>query len=309
MKEHSTGGTPTVSIVLPTYDRLPLLREAIASVIGQTFDDWELLVADDGSTDGTREYLEGINDPRLRPLWLEHRGDLTSARSAGLKLVRGEWVAFLDSDDLWLPEKLELQLRRVAAQPTCRWSYTGYSLIDTEGALLPERSDLLPRPISGHILEPLLKFEIAVSIVTLLVQRSLVDEIEGFDETNPIHSDYDFAVRLAARSEVCALPETLGLVREHPDRTTARLRLADLHADQARVFRKAAAAATNRKIRALCLHQSAIQLAGQAAALSREGSHTAAFAALVRAVRITPFKKTIWRTAAGCAARALGMVT
>ena len=172
MDMHLTGGTPMVSVVLPTYGRLPLLRQAVASVVGQTFGDWELIIVDDGSTDDTREYLEAVDDPRVRPLRLEHRG-ITSARSSGLGLARGKWVAFLDSDDLWLPGKLELQLRRLAAQPACRWSYTGYSLIDTEGAPLPERSGLLPRPASGYILEPVLRFELSTPVQTMLAERSL----------------------------------------------------------------------------------------------------------------------------------------
>lgn len=298
-------GTPEVSIVLSTYNRLPLLHRAVDSVIAQTFRDWELIVVDDGSTDGTREYLEAIEDPRVRPIRLEH-GGVTSARNAGLRLARGEWIAFHDSDDLWLPEKLEWQLQRVTAHPACRWSYTGYSFIDTNGAPLPERSTLLPLPVSGHILEPLLRFEVSTAVPTMLVQRSLIEEIGGFDATMLFLSDYDFILRLAARSEVCALSETLALVREHPDRTTARLRPADLHADQARSFRKAAAAATDARIRTLCLRQCAAQLARQANALSREGSHRAAFATLARAARIAPLHKPPWRAAARCAARVAG---
>lgn len=72
---------------------MPLLRKAVDSVLAQTFGDFELVVVDDGSSDNTRDYLEAIEDPRVRPIWLEHRGDLTSARSAGLRHVRGEWVA------------------------------------------------------------------------------------------------------------------------------------------------------------------------------------------------------------------------
>ncbi len=305
MNGHSTEGTPMVSVVVPTYGRLPLLREAIASVVRQTFGDWELIVADDGSTDGTHEYLETIDDPRVRPIRLEH-GGITSARSAGLAHARGKWVAFLDSDDLWLPGKLALQLRRLAARPTCQWSYTGYSLIDTKGAPLPERSKLLPRPVSGNILEPVLRFEISTPVQTMLARRSLIEEIGGFDQTIPFLSDYDFAVRLAARSEACALPEILTLIREHAGRASSNLRDADLYADQEHSFRKAASAATSRKLRVLCLRQCAVQLARQAAALSREGSHGAAFAALARAVGVTPFRRAIWRAAAGCVVRALG---
>lgn len=282
-------GTPEVSIVLSTYNRLPLLRRSVDSVIAQTFRDWELIVVDDGSTDDTREYLEAIEDPRVRPIWLEH-GGVTSARNAGLRLAHGKWVAFHDSDDLWLPEKLEWQLQRVTAHPACRWSYTGYSFIDTNGTPLPERSNLLPLPVSGHILEPLLRFEVSTAVPTMLVQRSLIEEIGGLDATMLFLSDYDFILRLAACSEVCALPETLTLVREHPGRTTSRLRPADLHADQARSFRKAAAAATDAGIRALCLRQCAMQLAGQANALSREGLHRAAFATLACAARAAGWK-------------------
>lgn len=305
----TAGGSPRspeVSVILPTWNRLPLLRKAVDSVLAQTHRDFELIVVDDGSTDGTRDYLESIEDPRVRPIGLEHRGDLTSARSAGLCHARGEWVAFLDSDDLWLPEKLTLQLQRLAMHPECRWSYTGYLLVDADERLLPERSALLGHPISGCILEPLLKFEVAVAVQAMLVQRSLIDEIGGFDEAIPIRSDYDFTLRLAARSEVCALPENLTWVREHAGRTTAHLRHVDIYVDQERVFRKAAATAANHQIRALCLRQCATQLAGQAGALSQEGSHRAAFAALVRAARFTPFDQALWRTAVGCAVRTAG---
>lgn len=298
--------TPTVSIILPTYNRLPLLRRAIASVIAQTLRDWELIVVDDGSTDETRDYLEAVGDTRVRPIWLEHHGDLTSARSAGVRRARGEWVAFLDSDDLWLPEKLALQLQRLAMHPACRWSYTGYSFVDTDDKPLPERWDLLHRPVSGHVLEHILRSGITPAIPTILVQRALVEEVGGFDEAIPIRSDLDLTLRLAARSQTCALAENLTLVREHAGRTTAHLPLADLYANQEHVFRKAAAAAHGLRIRALCLHQCATQLAGQASALSREGSHRAAFAALVRAARTAPFNKPLWRTAARCAARAMG---
>lgn len=297
---------PKVSVILPTWNRLPLLRRAVDSVLAQTCRDFELIVADDGSTDGTRAYLESIGDPRVRPIRLGHRGDLTSARSAGLRHAHGEWVAFLDSDDLWLREKLSLQLLRLAAHPACRWSYTGYSLVDADDRPLPAGSRARCRPISGHILEPLLKFEIAASIVTIVAQRSLIEEMGGFDESIPVRSDFDFTLRLAARSAACALPENLAQVREHAGRTTAHLHPAALYADGERVFRKAAAAASSRRIRALCRRQGAAQLAGQARALSREGCHRAALAVLVRAARAGFFTGVLWKTAAGCAARAAG---
>jgi glycosyltransferase involved in cell wall biosynthesis len=292
-------------VTLPTWNRLPLLRKAIDSVLAQTYRDFELIIADDGSTDGTRDYLEAIDDPRVRPIRLEHHG-LTSARSAALRHVRGEWVAFLDSDDLWLPEKLALQLNRLATHATCRWSCTGYSFVDADERPLPERSSLLHRPVSGHILESMLRFEFVPSIVTTIVQRSLIQEIGGFDEGIPICADFDFMLRLATRSEICALPESLVLVREHAGRTTARLPLGDVHVDQERVFRKAAAAASSRRIRLVCLRQCAVQLAEQAGAQSRQGSHLAAFATLARAFSGGLFNRVLCIKAAACAARAMG---
>ncbi len=297
---------PEVSIILPTWNRLPLLRKAVDSVLAQTHRDFELVVVDEDSTDGTRDYIEAIADSRVRRIRCEHRGDLTAARSEGLRHVRGEWVAFLDSDDLWLPEKLALQLHRLAAHRCCQWSYTGYSIIDADEKPLPEKSNLLHRPVSGHILESMLKFDVAASIVTILVQRSLIEEIGGFDDSIPIRSDFDCMLRLAARSEVCALPENLALVREHAGRTTAQLHPLDLYVDGERVFRKAAAAATDRRIRALCQRQRAVQLAEQARVQSREGSHRAAFSTLGRALHTGFFNRALWRVAAGCAARAAG---
>lgn len=299
----ASADAPTVSIVLPTFDREPLLREAVASVLAQTFGDWELIVADDGSTDGTRAYLDALRDPRVRPLFLEHRGHLTRVRSAALRVARAPWVAFLDSDDLWLPDKLALQLHRVAEQPQCRWSYTGYRLIGAAGSVLPERPTSVYRPISGWILESLLTFAATASIQTMLVRRTLLDEVGGFDEAIALRSDYDLALRLAARSEVCALAEPLTLIREHAGRTTARRRVAELHAWNERVFRKAAATAPSAALRRLCRRQCATQLAAMARAHSREGAHGAAFAALGRALADAPLAPDVWRATLGCAAR------
>src|SRR2546421_610268 len=101
-----------VSVILPTYDRLPLLREAVESVRAQTWADWELVVIDDGSTDGTAEYLTELAsvDPRVRVLRRPHRGNPARLRNEAVAASTGEYVAFQDSDDVWEPEKLARQL-------------------------------------------------------------------------------------------------------------------------------------------------------------------------------------------------------
>ena len=92
---------PAVSIIFPTYDRLRYLRPAIDSVLAQTFTDWELIIADDGSEEETRSYLRSLGDRRMRTLWLPHSGNPARVRNAALRMTTGALVAFLDSDDLW----------------------------------------------------------------------------------------------------------------------------------------------------------------------------------------------------------------
>jgi GT2 family glycosyltransferase len=297
---------PTVTAIISTYDREALLREAVASVLAQTYEDWELIVADDGSTDGTRAYLATIADARVRPLLLEHSGDTISARQAAIDVARGRWVAFLDSDDLWLPEKLARQVAQLAEQPRCRWSYTAYRLIDETGAPLPLRAPEAHHARSGWILGPLLTFDATASIVTLLVERTLLAEVGGFDMDFPIHGDYELVLRLAAASEACALAEPLTAVRVHGDRTTTRHRVADLFASSARVFEKTARWAPTGATRAVCTRQHGLQLASRARALAREGAYGAALASLVRATWVAPLVPGVWRAWAGTMLTALG---
>jgi GT2 family glycosyltransferase len=298
---------PTVSVVLPTYNRVGLLRQAVTSVLDQSFGDWELIIADDGSTDGTRRYLEGLSDPRVRTLWMRHGGNPAVPRNAALRVARGEWVAFLDSDDLWLPTKLERQLEAMAAHPECGWSYTGYTLIDQHGAALPERPSPVYRPVSGWILASLVEVIAGPCQPALLARRALLEELGGFDESFPLRADLDLLLRLAARSQVHALTATLTLVREHAGRTTSQRQVTELCALSERVFRKAAASAPNAAIEKLCIRQCARQLAAKARALSRQGAHSSAAATAAMALRDAPFAGDTWRAVAGIALRSLGL--
>jgi len=117
--------TPTVSIVLPTFNRLPYLRAAVDSVFAQSFQDWELIIADDGSDAETSAYLQTVAGmPRVKLLCLPHTGNPPAVRNAALREAHAEYVAFLDSDDIWLPRKLESQLASLRCRPTRKWSYT-----------------------------------------------------------------------------------------------------------------------------------------------------------------------------------------
>jgi len=210
---------PLVSVVIPTFERRPLLLQAAESVRLQTMGDWELLVADDGSTDGSAEALEALEDPRIRVLRLAHSGRPSVARNAGARAAGGRWIAFLDSDDVWLPRKLEAQL---AAQDAAgvRWSYTGLELMDDAGRPVPFRAGgFVSR--SGRVLRELLTNEAGATMSTLMVERALLDEVGGLDEGLHRRDDLDLVLRLAAREPVVAVDETLALLREHAGRSTA----------------------------------------------------------------------------------------
>src|SRR3954465_5067207 len=117
-----------VSVLLPTFNRAHYLPDAVHSVLRQTETRWELIVADDGSTDETNAYLATLSDPRIRILRLDHVGHPGEVRNRALALCRAPWVAFLDSDDWWEPGKLATQLAALAAHPEHEWSFTSFRI-------------------------------------------------------------------------------------------------------------------------------------------------------------------------------------
>ena len=203
---------PAVSILMPTYDRLQFLPAAVASVYAQTFPDWELIIADDGSGEETRRYLRTLTDGRVRVLWRAHCGRPAVALNAALQAARGEYVAFLDSDDLWLPGKLAAQLGSLSHHPDRRWSCTAFSLIGADGA------QLCGRPVcpafSGSLRERLLT-DVVIAMPSVVVARSLMQQAGPLDEELTMCYDDELWLRLAAASELDGVDEPLTLVRRH----------------------------------------------------------------------------------------------
>jgi len=204
---------PVVSVIIPTYNREAYLREAVESVFSQTLSDLVLIVVDDGSTDGTRPYLRTLTDPRLRLIEHQHCANPARLRNVGLAAARGGWIAFLDSDDLWYPDKLERQLHVLRARPECRWSYTAVRRIDGQGNEYSAPPG--PQPHGGWILEQLVDRSAGIALPTVMVDRRELAHAGGFDESFPRCEDYELWTRLAARSEVAALAEPLAAVRTH----------------------------------------------------------------------------------------------
>jgi len=207
---------PGVSIILPTFGRLEYLRPAVASVYRQTLRNWELIVADDGSDAETRAYLRTLEaDSRVRLLWLTHTGIPAIVRNAALREARGEYVAFLDSDDLWAPEKLSRQVAILCSRPLCGWCYTAISHIDCSGQPLTEPVFGPWLPCDGAVFERLVTGPVVIRTPSVLAARELVARAGGFDETIRSGEDYDLWLRLALVSDVALLDEPLVQVRRH----------------------------------------------------------------------------------------------
>ncbi len=211
MTTHSTT-VPSVSVILPTFNRLKYLRSAIASVFAQTLADWELVIADDGSDEEVRAYLRGLqSEPRVSVIWLPHSGNPAAVRNCAMRHARGDYVAFLDSDDEWLPPKLERQVAALRASSSLRWSYTGSVIIDANGE--PCAHAAIRVPHRGAILELLLLHQVSIWTPTVVVERRLVLEVGGFDERLLLFEDYDLWMRLACRSEIDFVDEPLARIR------------------------------------------------------------------------------------------------
>jgi glycosyltransferase involved in cell wall biosynthesis len=223
---------PAVSIVLPTFNRLRFVRLTVESVLVQTFTDWELIIADDGSDADTREYLGSLTgDPRVRVLYLSHTGIPAAVRNAGLREARGEYVAFLDSDDLWAPQKLQRQVELMHSLAGCRWIYTAFAQIGESGQLLPEEADRRWVPYEGSVFERLVTGKVSVRTPSVLATRELIMRVGAFDETIPSGEDYDLWMRMALESELTVLDEPLVYVRRHDENHSRAWHLAYLGRD------------------------------------------------------------------------------
>jgi glycosyltransferase involved in cell wall biosynthesis len=240
---------PLVSVILPTYNRSSLLWQAVQSVRAQTYPHWELLVIDDGSSDDTPAVLSSLEDPRIRIIRLDHTDNPARVRNAGLAVARGDHIAFLDDDDVWLEGKLATQLRSLM-QSGCRWGYTGFRRIDIAGR---EREDphLAPwHPHGGWILEQLLRVQAIVPLPTVMVERTLLTESGWFDEALQDCEDYELWFRLAARSAVQVEASELACIRVHAqDRQANRERV---HASWIAAYDKTAEWVPDKHLKALC---------------------------------------------------------
>jgi glycosyltransferase involved in cell wall biosynthesis len=211
---------PLVSIVIPTYNRSEFIVETLQSVYAQTYKDYEIIVVDDGSTDDTVEVIKN-KFPEARILQQEHKGGGgAEARNLGIQKARGEYIAFLDSDDIWFPEKLEIQMELLELNPNLMWVYSDAQVF---GSFTGDTMYLFSQLNSlheGDVLERLLLGDF-IPFFTLVVRRAIFHEVGSFWAT-PKGTDWDMCLRIAARFPVGVVRLPLGRYRVHESSVTAK---------------------------------------------------------------------------------------
>lgn len=221
---------PRISVILPTHNRAHTIERAVTSVLCQSFSDLELIVVDDASEDGTLDELSRLRDSRLLIVTRDKRGGGSAARNSGIALARADLIAFQDSDDEWLPTKLQEQVDAIDASDKNHGAcYCDFIRLSKEGAWLSEcvfRDERVKADIT-----PLLLRQNFISTQTLLVRATLLRDIGGFDEALPRYQDWDLALRVAEKTLFAYVPrplailhDTIGSISSYPrNDITARL--------------------------------------------------------------------------------------
>jgi glycosyltransferase involved in cell wall biosynthesis len=297
------GKPPLVSIILPTFNRLRYLRQAVDSVFAQTFTDWELIVADDGSEEETAAYVAALaNSPPVTVLRLAHTGNPGAVRNAASRVARGEYIAFLDSDDVWLPAKLALQIASLRAHPERGWSHTAFAVIDEFGEPLTGADARWWPAVEGRILEPLIKMEVVVAISSVIVNRKLLEQLGGFDLDQPACNDYDLWLRLAGLSEIDGISETLLHKRRQRE---PYYRSSMVFEDIGRAIAKLLAVCTDHYLHSLLRRERAKAAAALARTQAISGSRRAALRTLLKSSCYSWGYREWWLEGAEAAARAV----
>lgn len=206
---------PTVSVIIPTYNRAELVRRAIQSALEQTFQDYEVIVVDDGSTDNTREVVGEFvkQDQRVKFIQHETNKGVSAARNTAILQARGEYIAFLDSDCTWAPEKVEKQLKAFAE------GGTKLGAVAAEIFLI-SRKDKIPKKrigVSGDIYKKLLAGVWPGGPQTVVIKKECFEKVGLFDETFPAMEDLDLYLRIAKHYHFDIVAKPLVGVERKPD--------------------------------------------------------------------------------------------
>jgi glycosyltransferase involved in cell wall biosynthesis len=220
---HPTTDRPLISVVIPTFNRARQVQAAVKSVLGQTYQKFEAIVVDDGSTDGTGEALQNIVNPevssgnQVRYFFQPNQGQ-SAARNKGIAEARGDWIAFLDSDDVWLPEKLEWQVRAIKKfNNECCACITDARLVDNLGmdkTVFRESGKRYAETLGTDLqaAESLVNTREPFWVSTLLARTDLVKRVGCFDPGIGYAEDHDFLFRLSLATSFCYVNVPLSVI-------------------------------------------------------------------------------------------------
>lgn len=202
-----------VSVVIPTYNRADLVERAVRSVLAQSYNDLEVIIVDDASTDDTRDRILSLReiDQRIRYISHENNRGAQAGRNSGIQAAKGEYIAFLDSDNEWQPLKTEKQIALFTAQPSLPGVvYCGFSRVNSKEQILHE---YLP-VFRGRVYQQVLR-DWLTDTSTLIIRHDMLEKICGLDETLRAYHEWDLCIRLARECEFDFVPECLTIYHEH----------------------------------------------------------------------------------------------
>lgn len=206
---------PKVSVIIPTYNRAPFITQALESVFAQTFKDFEIIVVDDGSTDNTQEVLKKF-DGRIISILQENQG-ISPTRNRGIKLALGQYIAFLDSDDFWTPEKLEDQVKVLYANPKVGIVYSRMPIINAQGVKI----GMKPSGVSGRNFRELLEVWGDLPTSTVMVRRECFDKAGFFDPELQTGEDIELWIRIARHYDLHEIENKIhAYYRRHEEQIT-----------------------------------------------------------------------------------------
>lgn len=285
----SPGPVPSgsVSVVVPTRNRRELLRVTLDTVLAQGDPVHDVIVVDDGSTDGTAEQVAMFRDPRVR-LVLAGGGGVARARNLGLAQARGDWVAFTDDDDLWSPRKISRQLTALRANPSSRWVCSGAVLVDENCQVIGSERPKVSGDVSGAALAA---NPVPGGASGTVIDRELAVAAGGFDPRFSILADWDLWIRLAQLSPLAVVDEPLHAYRQHAGGMSSKY-----SATRAELRRLDAKYGTQRHIRNITVRSHEIEF-WMAERAQRAGDRRSAAAAYLRASAVTGRRRSVLHAA------------
>ncbi len=208
-----TDNSPLVSVVLPTYNYARYLPESVGSVLSQTYPHYEVIVVDDGSTDNTKDVLNPFMQ-RIKYIKLEQNKGLPVARNTGIQSARGKYIAFIDADDFWLPEKLQTEIEYFDKQRNAGMVYSKHVNIDENGRVID--ADVKKRLPSGNIFIQLFSEQNFVIASSVVVRKNVFETTGLFDEQLVNCQDWDMWLRIAFYFNIAGINKTLVKYRHNP---------------------------------------------------------------------------------------------